>query len=286
VLQRRALKLAAAHLVLVRPMPRSTFFAVAASMVASAAALAGPLESFEFDAKFEPAFLPKSHLTLRSSGDSAKLVIDISGDSVSVPVDNSVAAEFVHDATNLTITPNKQEEGLDGCDVELRLKVAGKQRVTSKVWSPTKESAPTEDALLRALYKVTERSRIPSWDAEYLERLYGYFDNIQPRWKVLGGTPFTVRFYARLSSDDIPAFRSLVASLPRDEETVFDVTNLDSTGTLFYDEFVKATKEHSIKWRARDEWAEELAKMGIPEDRIIHTRPNQPLQPTTGRSDE
>jgi hypothetical protein len=89
---------------------------------------------------------------------------------------------------------------------------------------------------------------------------------------VLGGTPFTVRFYARLSSYDIPAFRSLVASLPRDQEAVFDVTNLDSTGILFYDEFVKATKEHFIRWRARSGWAEELAKMGIPKDRIIHTK--------------
>ena len=266
-------------------MPRCLPSLVAASILLSAAALAAPLEEFEFDAKFEPAFLPESHLTLRSSGDSAKLVINISGDSASVSVDSSVTAEFVRDATRLTLTPNKQEEGLDGCDVQLRLKVAGKQLLASKVWSPTKESAPTEDALLRALYKVTERSRVPSWQAEYLERLYGYFDNIQPPWKVLGGTPFTVRFYARLSSDDIPAFRSLVASLPPGEEAVFDVTNLDSTGTLFYDEFVKATKEHSIKWRARDGWAEELAKMGIPKDRIIHTRPNQSLQSTAGHSD-
>ena len=267
-------------------MPRCPFSLIAASTLVSATAIAAPLEPFELDATFEPAFLPKSHLTLRPSGNSAKLVINISEDSASVPVGNSVAAEFIRDATSLTVTPNKQEEGLDGCDVQLRLKVSGKQLLASKVWSPTKDSAPTEDALLRALYKVTERSRVPSWYAEYLERLYGYFDNIQPRWEVLGGNPFTVRFYARLSSDDIPAFRSLVASLPRDEEAVFDVTNLDSTGTLFYDEFVKATKEHSIKWRARDEWAEELAKMGIPKDRIIHTRPNQALQPTTGRSDE
>lgn len=241
-------------------------------MLARAAALAAPLEPLEFDAKFEPAFLPKSHLTLQSSGDSAKLVINISGDSASVPVDGSVAAQFLRDATSLTVTPNKQEEGVDGCDVQLRLKVAGKQLVASRVWSPTKESAPTEDALLGALYKVTERSRVPSWHSEYLERLYGYFDNIQPRWKVLGGNPFVVRFYARLSSDDIPAFRSLVASLPHNGEAIFDVTNLDSTGTLFYDEFVKATKEHSIKWRARRAWAEELAKMGIPKARIIHTK--------------
>src|ERR1043166_119731 len=199
-------------------MSRCLFLLIAASTLISAAAVASPLESFEFDAKFEPAFLPKSHLTLRPSGNSAKLVINISGDSASVPVDASVAAEFIRDATSVTVAANKHEEGLDGCDVQLRLKVGGKQLLASKVWSPTKESAPTEDALLRALYKVTERSRVPSWHAEYLERLYGYFDNIQPRWKVLGGNPFTVRFYARLSSDDIPAFRSLVASLPRDQE--------------------------------------------------------------------
>src|SRR3954470_15706936 len=123
-------------------MPRCSFFVVMALTLASAAALAAPVEPFEFDAKFEPAFLPKSHLTLRSSGDSAKLVINISGDSTSVQVDSSVAAEFVRDATSIAVTPNKQEEGLDGCDVQLRLKVADKQLLASKVWSPTKESAP------------------------------------------------------------------------------------------------------------------------------------------------
>lgn len=241
-------------------------------MLASGAALATPLQPFEFDAKFEPAFLPPAHLTLRCSGDAAKLVINISGDSASVPVDGSIAAEFLRDATGIKVRQNKQEEGLDGCDVQLRLRVAGKQMLVSKVWSPTKESAPTEDAFLRALYKVTQRSRIPSYQVEYLEQLYGYFDNIQPRWKVLGGNPFVVRLYARLSSDDIPAFRSLVASLPGDREVIFDVTNLDSTGTLFYDEFLKATKEHSVKWRARSGWAEQLAKIGIPKDRIIRTK--------------
>lgn len=246
-------------------MQRHLFFTAAASMLASAAAIAAPLQPFEFDAKFEPAFLPKSHVTLRSSGDSAKLVINISGDSASVPVDSAVAAEFLRDATSIKVTQTKPELGADGIDVQLRLKVAGKQVVASKMWSPTKQSAPTEDALMRALYKVMERSRVPSSEAEYLEHLYGYFDDIQPRWKVLGGTPFTVRFYARLSSDDIPAFRSLA----RDQEAIFDVTNLDSTGTLFYDEFLKATKEHSIRWRARSGWAEQLAKIGIPKDRII-----------------
>jgi hypothetical protein len=253
-------------------MPRYLLSTVAASMFASTAAFAAPLQPFEFDAHFEPAFLPKSHVTLRSSGDSSKLVINISGDSASVPVDAAVAAEFLREATGVANTKKEQELGLDGIDVQMRLKVAGKQVLASKVWSPTKESAPTEDALIRALYKVTERSRVPSSHAEYLELLYGYFDDIQPRWKVLGGTPFTVRFYARLSSNDIPAFRSQVASLPTDREAIIDVTNHESTGTLFYEEFVKATKEHSIKWRARSGWAEELAKMGIPKERIIHTK--------------
>jgi hypothetical protein len=249
-------------------------------MLASGAAFATPLEPFEFDANFEPAFLPPAHLTLRGSGDAAKLVINISGDSASVSVDSSVAAEFLRDASDIKVTQNKQEEGLDGCEVQLRLRVAGKQMLASKVWSPTKDSAPAEDAFLRALYKVTQRSGVPSYQAEYLEQLYGYFDNIQPRWKVLGGNPFVVRLYARLSSDDIPAFRSLVDSLPDDREVIFDVTNLDSTGTLFYDEFLKATKGHSVKWRARIGWAEQLAKIGIPKDRIIRTRSNQSMKPT------
>jgi hypothetical protein len=253
-------------------MQRYVFFAAAAAILASAAAIAAPLQPFEFDAKFEPAFLPKSHVSLKSSGDSAKLVIDVSGDSTSVPVDTAVAAEFLRDATRIKVIHKKPELGTDGVDVQLRLRVAGTQVLASKVWSPTKRSAPTEDALMRALYKLTEHSRVPSSHAEYLELLYGYFDGIQPRWKVLGGSPFVVRLYAALSSTDIPAFRSLVASLPRDRETVFDVTNLESTGTLFYDEFLKAAKERSVKWRARSGWEEQLLKIGIPKDRIIHAK--------------
>jgi hypothetical protein len=253
-------------------MTRCQLFVGFALIAASAAAVAAPLERFEFHAKFEPAFLEKSHLTLRSSGDSAKLAINVSGHSVSVPIDRPVAAAFLRDALDARVTAAKQEPGCDGIDVQLRLRVADKQVLASKVWSPTKESAATEDALIRALYKVTERSRVPSPHAEYLELLYGYFDNVQPRWKVIGGTPYVVRFYARLSSDDIPAFRWLVASLPSDKDAVFDVTNLESTGTLFYDEFVKATQGHRIRWKATAGWAAELAKMGIPKERIIHTK--------------
>jgi hypothetical protein len=250
-------------------MQRHLLFTAAVLMIASAAAIAAPLQPFEFNAKFEPAFLPKSDLTVKSSGDSAKLVINISGDSASVPMEAAVAAEFLRDAANIKVSPAKQEPGCDGIDVKLRLRVAGKQVLASRVWSPTKESAPTEVALMRALYKLTERSRVPSSQAEYLELLYGYFDDIQPRWKVLGGEPFTVRFYARLSSNDIPAFRSLIASLPPDRDTVFDVTNLESTGTLFYDEFLRVTQERPVRWKASEGWAEQLAKIGIPKDRIM-----------------
>jgi hypothetical protein len=253
-------------------MQRYPFFGGIALALVSAAVIAAPLDPFEFDARFEPAFLPKSHITLRSSDDAAKLVINISGDSASVPVDSAVAADFLHDATSVPVRQTKQELGLDGIDVQVRLKVAGKQVLASKVWSPTKESAPTEDALMRAFYKVTERSRIPPSHAEYLEHLYGYFDNIQPRWKVLGGSPFVVRFYAQLSSDDIPAFRSLVASLRSDQEAIFDITNLGGTGTLFHEEFLKATQEHRITWKARSGWAEQLEKIGIPKNRIIHVK--------------
>jgi hypothetical protein len=250
-------------------MKRSVLFTLAILAAAGRAVAAAPPQPFEFDAKFEPAFHARSQLTLRSSGESAKLIIKIADTSTSLPVDGSVAAEFLREATSLRFTKNKQEEGLDGCDVKLHLNVGGKEVFAGSVWSPTKASAPTEDALLRALHKVTEHSRVPSPQADYLEDLYGYFDGIQPRWKVLDGNPFTVRFYARLSSDDIPAFRSLVASLPRDRETMFDITNLESTGTLFYDEFLKATKKRGVKWRAGKGWSEQLIKIGVPKDRII-----------------
>jgi hypothetical protein len=186
-----------------------------------------------------------------------------------VPVDNEVARAFYRDATRITPVAAKEVLGADGCTVEMRLTVEGKDVVNSRVWSPNKETAPTEHALLEALYKVTEESRVPSAESAYLELLFGYFDGIQPRWKVLAGSPSTVRLYARMSSDDIPAFRDLVISLPKDRDTVIDVTNLQSTGTLLEDEFRKATFERPIRWRARKGWAEELAKIGIPQDRII-----------------
>jgi len=231
--------------------------------------VAAPAQPFEFEAKFGPAFLSPSDVKLNSSEGSAKLVIEIGSTSTTVPVDDSVAAEFLREVTTLRFIKNKPEEGFDGCDVNLSLTVNGKDVFASNVWSPTKVSAPTEDALLRALYKVTNRSRVPSPQADYLESLYGYFDHIQPRWKVLGGNPFAVRFYGSLSSDDIPAFRSLIESLPRDRESVFDVTNLGGTGTMFYDEFLKATKERPLKWRAGEGWSEQLLKIGIPKDRIM-----------------
>ena len=135
-------------------MKCGVLFTLAILAAGGGAAVAEPPQPFEFDAKFEPAFHPPSHLTFRSSGESAKLIIKIADTSTSVAVDGSVAAEFLHEATNLRFTKNKQEEGLDGCDVKLHLDVGGKEVFASNVWSPTKASAPTEDALLRALCSI------------------------------------------------------------------------------------------------------------------------------------
>ena len=94
---------------LVRPMHRSAVVTFALVAFASASGIAATLEPFMFDAKFEPSFLRSSHLTLRSSGDSAKLVINISGKSASIPVDSAVAAEFLRDVTSAPVTKKEQE---------------------------------------------------------------------------------------------------------------------------------------------------------------------------------
>jgi hypothetical protein len=232
---------------------------------------AEPLRVFKFDAHIEPAFLQPADLAVRSTGQAAEFTIKIANSPkpVTVPVDNEVARAFHRDATRITPVAAKEVLGVDGCIVKMRLTVEGKDVVTSSVWSPNKETSPTEYALLEALYEVVDKSRVPSAESAYLELLFGYFDGIQPRWKVLAGNPSTVRLYARMSSHDIPAFRDLIVSLPKDRDTVIDVTNLLSTGTLLEDEFRKATLERPIRWRAGKGWAEELAKIGIPQNRII-----------------
>src|SRR5205823_2600391 len=40
-------------------------------------------------------------------------------------------------------------------------------------------------------------------------------------------------------------------------------------GTLFYDEFLRATKECPVKWRAGAGWTEQLRKIGLPKEAII-----------------
>ncbi len=272
-------------------MKRAALFTLVVLAAAGGAAFTSPPRPFEFDGTFEPAFHPPSHLTLESSGASAKLIIKIGDSSTSVPVDLALAADFLHDVTSLRFAKSKPQEGFDGCNVNLHLSVDGKEVFASKVWSPTKASAPAEDALLRALYKVTERSQVPSQEADYLEQLYLYFDNIQPHWKVLGSNPFTVRLNEAFWVNDFPAFRAMVASLPRDQEAIFDITMLE--GSSLYagevtkrvcDEFLKATEERSVKWRAGKGWSELLLKGGLPKDRMIPPTPKQTPQPTADRS--
>ena len=85
-------------------MHRSAVVTFALFAFASASSITATLEPCIFDAKFEPSFLRSSHLTLGSSGDSAKLVVNISGKSASIPVDGAVAAEFLRDVTSAPVT--------------------------------------------------------------------------------------------------------------------------------------------------------------------------------------
>jgi hypothetical protein len=187
-----------------------------------------------------------------------------------VPVRAEVIEAFSREVQQMNLKPAAYELGLDGCDVTLRLSVKGEERFSSHVWSPTKRSAPAEDALLRALYAVVDQSPVPSPQLEYLEFLFSYMDGIQPFWKKTAEQQGVevVRLRGSMSADDIPAFRALVKTLPADRATTFDVTNLGSTGNLFHDEILRASKQRRIQWRAREQWTKLLLQIGIPTDAI------------------
>jgi hypothetical protein len=231
-------------------------------------AMAAP--PIDFDAHFSPAFLAQSRLLLKSNGHAGTLNIEMGKANALVPVRAEVIEAFSREVQQMNLKPAAYELGLDGCDVTLRLSVKGEERFSSHVWSPTKRSAPAEDALLRALYAVVDQSPVPSPQLEYLEFLFSYMDGIQPFWKktaVQQGVE-VVRLRGSMSADDIPAFRALVKTLPADRATTFDVTNLGSTGTLFHDEILRASKQRRIQWRAREQWTKLLLQIGIPTDAI------------------
>lgn len=234
-----------------------------------AVAMAGP--AVEFDANFSPAFLPKSRLDLKPDGKAGVLAIEIEELRASVPVRAEVMEAFARKVQQIPGKPAAYNMGLDGCDVTLRLNVAGQEVFSGHVWSPTQKSAPAEDAMLRALYAVVDQSEVPSPQREYLEFLFGYMDDIQPFWKKTIGSDGAevVRMLGSMSSKDIPAFRALVKTLPADRVTTFDVTNLGNTGTLFHEEILKSSKEHRILWRAREPWSELLGKIGVSKETIL-----------------
>lgn len=237
-----------------------------------AAALAAP--ALEFDAHFSPAFLPKSHLHLKPGGHAGVLAIEIEELRASVPVRAEVMEAFARKVQQIPRKPAAYKVGLDGCGVVLRLNVAGQEVFHGHVWSPTKQSAPSEDAMLRELYAVVDQTEVPSPQREYLEFLFGYMNDIQPFWKKTTGPDGAewVRMRGSMSSDDIPAFRELIATLPADRETTFDITNLGNTGTLFHKEILKASQEHLILWRASKPWSELLLKIGVPKRSILEVK--------------
>lgn len=237
-----------------------------------AVAVAAP--AVEFDAHFSPAFLPKSRLHLKQDGKAGVLAIEIEELRTSVPVRAEVMETFVRKVQQIPRKPAAYNLGLDGCAVTLRLNVAGQETFQGHVWSPTKQSAPAEDAMLRELYAVVDQSEVPSPQQEYLEFLFGYMDAIQPFWKKTPGPDGmeVVRMRGSMSSNDIPAFRALVKTLRADRATTFDVTNLGNTGSLFHKEILKASQEHRILWRTREPWSELLQKIGVSKENILEVK--------------
>lgn len=244
-----------------------------------AAAALEPGTPFELKVSFAPSLMPKSQFTFASTGQGGRTSLEIQVEApqvkeLALPVAESVAAEFLREVSQIRLKPSKREAGLDGCDVTLALRLAGNEAFSSHVWSPTRRTAPAEDALLRSLYKIVEHSAasVPPLHTLYLEQLFGdYLDRIQPAWRVFGGkgAPTSVRFYASLTSDDIPAFRELIASLPKEGGVItFDITHLGGTGTLFHAELMQASVERRIQWRAGKTWARWLGEIGISKKSI------------------
>lgn len=162
------------------------------------------------------------------------------------------------------------KEVLDGITVYFRFKsdsIDNKFRFRS----PHKDDS-TEYRLVESIFYLMENAFKTESSINYIERLKNYFD-FGLLVKHISDNPIEYRFYGSLSSNEKEEFYNLMKSLPDDKLIIFDFSNFERMGTMFYSDFqLLISRNPRVYWLVNESSKKQVLEMGVKPDRIFNDR--------------
>lgn len=102
----------------------------------------------------------------------------------------------------------------------------------------------------------------------YMELLEGYFFNNPCPVKLFDETPFRIRIYGSLSSDEKEALEKIILEHATKDELIIDMSNLQGMGTALYECFMPLRRVSKLSFLANKAAAYQLKEMGF-EDELV-----------------
>lgn len=248
---------------------------------------------FRFSVAFEPAFLPGSRVVMERRGETATLSIKFALDErlrklkedaaclehiERVPVGGKDYAKFLRELD--PFCPDEQRNlvkgMLDGISIHFRVQAGTTDH--SFVWECPDRTDIGQFRLIEALFDFFESSFKTPETVGYLERLKGYFD-FGLLVKKTSEHPLEYRLYSHLTANEAEEFWLFLRSLPRDRPVVFDLTNFQVMGTMFYESIRGFIIENpDVFWLVDGVTAGLAAAIGVYPDKIIRNRCDLPAR--------
>lgn len=81
------------------------------------------------------------------------------------------------------------------------------------------------------------------------------------------------RFYSYLSRNEAQEFRKLMSGLPKNKPIIFDFSNFESMGRMFYGDFqLLVCQNQNVYWLVNEFSKKQVLEMGVKPDRIFNDR--------------
>ncbi|MEL7144770.1 MAG: hypothetical protein AAFO69_00270 [Bacteroidota bacterium] len=106
----------------------------------------------------------------------------------------------------------------------------------------------------------------------YIERLKSYFD-FGLRIKQVSKKPLEYRFSGSITADEAEEFYKWISNLPKYESIVFDLSNFERMGTMFYSDFQDLIEENGeVFWLVSQYTIRQVKDIGVKKDRFFTSK--------------
>jgi hypothetical protein len=229
---------------------------------------------FSFTIDFYPSFIENCRVILQKKGDIDSLTVINSSMDENVRVKKAVFSQFKDDLSEIDLSKQRSlvPEGIiaDGITVNFNFKSDSINHSFS--FRCPRKSDTSEFQIIKSIFAIMESSFRTQSAINYIERLKGYFDLGLPV-KHISDKPLEYRFYGHLSRNEAQEFRELMSGLPRNKLIIFDFSNFEGMGRMFYNDFqLLVSQTPKVYWLVNESSKKQVLEMGVKPDRIFNDR--------------